>query len=68
MNAELRARFTLRHALPTGILLVVLAMLVFSYVDSVVNGRAAVRQRARRILSAAVGSAEAAATRRGVGF
>ena len=47
MNAELRARFTLRHALPTGILLVVLAMLVFSYVDSVVNGRAAVRQRAR---------------------
>jgi two-component system sensor histidine kinase/response regulator len=47
MNAELQARYTLRNALPTGLFLVVLAMLVFSYLDSVVNGRIAVRERAR---------------------
>jgi two-component system sensor histidine kinase/response regulator len=47
MNADLQARYTLRNALPAGLLLVVLAMLVFSYVDSVVNGRFAVRARAR---------------------
>ena len=47
MSAELQGRYTLRNALPTGLLLVVLAMLVFSYVDSIVNGRAGVRERAR---------------------
>ncbi|NVO07001.1 MAG: PAS domain S-box protein, partial [Rhodoferax sp.] len=47
MTGQLHDRYTLRNALPTGLLLVVSAMLLFSFVDSIVSGRTAVRQRAR---------------------
>ncbi len=47
MNAALKDRYTLRNAVPVVILLLVLVMLVFSYVDSVFNGRVAARESAR---------------------
>jgi PAS domain S-box-containing protein len=47
MNTTHHARYTLRNALPAGILLAVLVVLGFSYLDSVVSGRSAVREHAR---------------------
>ena len=39
--------YTLRNALPVGLLMVVIGMLSLSYLDSVVNGRMSLLQRAR---------------------
>jgi methyl-accepting chemotaxis protein len=47
MSAAYQARYTLRNALPAGILLAVLVVLGFSYLDSVFSGRSAVREHAR---------------------
>ena len=47
MSTHFQARFTLRNALPAGVLLAVLVVLGFSYLDSVLSGRSAVRERAR---------------------
>ena len=47
MSTTHQARYTLRNALPAGILLAVLVVLGFSYLDSVLSGRNAVRERAR---------------------
>ena len=47
MSTNFEARYTLRNALPAGVLLAVLVVLSFSYLDSVLSGRSAVRERAR---------------------
>jgi two-component system, sensor histidine kinase and response regulator len=47
MSAIPHGRYTLRHAVPVVILLIVLGTLVFSYVDSIVSGRQVARTRAR---------------------
>ncbi len=47
MSTDIEARYTLRNALPAGVLLAVLVVLGFSYLDSVLSGRSAVRERAR---------------------
>ncbi len=47
MSNPLNDRYTLRNAVPLVILLIVLVMLVFSYLDSIVNGREAARVRTR---------------------
>ena len=47
MKAPYKARYTLRNALPAGILLAVLLSLAFSYLDAVLSGRSAVRAQAR---------------------
>ena len=47
MSTRLHTRYTLRNAVPVVILLAVLAILSFSYVESVYHGRAAVRQSSR---------------------
>ena len=47
MSTDHTARYTLRNALPAGVLLAVLVVLGFSYLDSVFSGRSAVREHAR---------------------
>jgi PAS domain S-box-containing protein len=47
MSTDFEARYTLRNALPAGVLLAVLVVLGFSYLDSVLSGRSAVRAHAR---------------------
>ena len=47
MKNALKHAFTLRNALPAGLMVLVAAMLLLSYMDAMVNDRAAVRQRAR---------------------
>ena len=47
MSTDFEARYTLRNALPAGVLLAVLVVLGFSYLDSVLSGRSAVREHAR---------------------
>ncbi len=47
MSANHQAGYTLRNALPVGVLLTVLLVLAFSYLDSVLSGRSAVREHAR---------------------
>ncbi len=47
MKEDRTTPYTLRNALPAGLFLVMLAMLCFSYLDSVFNGRNVVRIHAR---------------------
>ena len=47
MKKVIKHAFTLRNALPGGLMVLVAGMLFLSYLDAIVNDRAAVRQRAR---------------------